>query len=155
MWDLCEERSEFPVEIKLHGSQTRKQINDKLAFSSERDWKLAYQRELYMDCKFSGPKSREDELVKIENNLVPQCDAWWYLGAILKHYRGFELNAANRISTGCESEDKFAVKQCQVPLWLKRHQSVGSWTCYAIWSWVLAAKKKKTQLILTSIFPFV
>lgn len=32
-----------------------------------------------MECKFNGSESGEKEMVKVENQLVPPCDGFWYL----------------------------------------------------------------------------
>lgn len=45
--------------------------------------------------------NREDELVKIEDNLEPQCDGFCYLGIDTEQIRGLELYVTNKIRLGC------------------------------------------------------
>lgn len=68
-------------------SETRGEVNDKWrnAFESN-GLRISRSKKKNMECKFGASESREDELVKIENNsvLVLQCKRYWYLGSIIE-----------------------------------------------------------------------
>lgn len=53
-----------------------------------------------MYCKISGFKSREDELVKIKENLVLPCHGYQYLRSIINQNGRFSLDIANGITIG-------------------------------------------------------
>lgn len=43
-------------------------------------------------------KSMDDDLIKVENTLVPLCDEFQYLGAMIEQNGGFGLDIINMIS---------------------------------------------------------
>lgn len=58
----------------------RKAKTLKRGVKSQMGWKFGKPKKEFIECTLSGSKSREDGLAKIENNLVPLCDEFLYLG---------------------------------------------------------------------------
>lgn len=58
-------------------------------------WKLSNRRQNNMESKFGGSKNvKINELVKIEDNLKPQCARFWYIGVNVKQMNCLKLDIA-------------------------------------------------------------
>lgn len=53
-----------------------------------------------MECKLSGSQKRDDELVKIKDNLVALCDSFQSLASIVEQNGKFELHKNKIVKDG-------------------------------------------------------
>lgn len=58
-----------------------------------------------MEIMSSGSESKVVKLVQIENNMVPWCDQFYYLGAITEQGGGLQSDITIRISIHIFSRD--------------------------------------------------
>lgn len=76
--DIEDEDPCFMLSVSMRYNYSTKKANDKLDIGEtcprQMGWELTNQMAEYKKCKYRISESREIEMVKIENILVPQCD---------------------------------------------------------------------------------
>ena len=84
--------------------ETREGVNAKLELwrgvLESKGFRISRTKTEYMECKFSQNRSRNEGVVKIDNQDIPQSDHFRYLGSIMHKEGDIVDDVAHRIKTG-------------------------------------------------------
>ena len=84
--------------------ETREGVNAKLELwrgvLESKGFRISRTKTEYMECKFSQNRSRNEGVVKIDNQDIPQSDQFRYLGSIMHKKRDIVDDVAHRIRVG-------------------------------------------------------
>ena len=124
--------------------ETREGVNAKLELwrgvLESKGFRISRTKTEYMECKFSQNRSRNEGVVKIDNQDIPQSDHFRYLGSIMHKEGDIVDDVAHRIRAGWLKWRGASGVLCdkRIPLKLK-----GKFykTSHALWSRMLGNKQ--------------